>query len=127
MVVLDCLSETVCAWSDHGRKHFPYEGMTREHTRHGPAVYLPPPPPDAVRDAIRKIEATTVAAPGHSRDVGGFKREYLRETAAVIGWDEGHDATASYVECSGGGVAGRSFHGRPINPYAAEQWSKDEG
>ena len=41
------------------------------------------------------------------------KAEYLREVQEIIGWDLGQDATLSFVECAGGGVA-RAFHGRPM-------------
>ncbi|HEY5373053.1 MAG TPA: hypothetical protein VIK01_05170 [Polyangiaceae bacterium] len=41
--------------------------------------------------------------------------EYVRDIGGVIGWDAGLDATLSYVECSGGLVAGRSYHGRPMS------------
>jgi hypothetical protein len=34
----------------------------------------------------------------------------------TIGWDAGLDATLSFVECSGGLTAGRSYHGRPMSP-----------
>jgi hypothetical protein len=30
------------------------------------------------------------------------------------GWDCGEDATLSFAECSGGGQAGRTYHGRPM-------------
>jgi hypothetical protein len=43
-----------------------------------------------------------------------MKREYLRDVGTVIGWDDGQDATLSFVECAGGTIT-RAFHGRPIH------------
>lgn len=93
----------------HHFKHFPIEGMTREHTRRGPARYLPGF--EAAR--IRALEIETVRGPDHRRQRTVSKVEYLRDMREVIGWDLGQDAMISFVECSGGDVA-RALHGRPM-------------
>lgn len=98
--------------------------MTRADTKHGsPARYLP----KTTDPQIQEIEMTTVTSPEQSRNASAFKREYRRETGGVIGWDDGLDATISFVECSGGERAGRAFHGRPMNPTTlATKWP-DQG
>lgn len=84
------------------------EGMKRTDTRHGnPARYLR----GTIAPEIQRIETTTVRGPDRDRNASAFKREYQRETGAVIGWDDGRDATISFVECSGGERAGRVLAG----------------
>lgn len=99
-----------CEWSRHQFKHFPYGGMKREHTRHGPARYLA----GHTDASIRELERATVCAADKWLAGGPSKNEYVRETGQIIGWDRGLDSTISYVECSGGNAA-RSFHGRPMH------------
>lgn len=107
-----CPGRLRCGWSEHGRKHFPHRGVTPEHTVHGPARYLP-----GTTDAqIRAIETATAQAPTRTLAEPPGKAEYARNVDGVIGWDEGKDATISFVECSGGTVHGRAFHGRPLAP-----------
>jgi hypothetical protein len=84
--------------------------MTKEHTRHGPAVYCL----GMNQQTIRDLETETVRSPSSVLSTPPGKSEYAREMGLVIGWDEGKDATLSFVECSGGLSAGRSFHGRPM-------------
>jgi hypothetical protein len=106
-----------CGWGHHNFKHFPIEGMTRQHTRHGPSRYLPGF--DEARIRALEIETARRAAMRRQRSVS--KTEYLRDLSEIIGWDLGQDATLSFVECAGGDVA-RTFHGRPMsteNPTAA--------
>ena len=100
-----------CCWTAHARKHFPFEGMTREDTLPpNPARYLP-----GTTDAqVEEIERATVQARDRARQRGP-KKQYVRATGACIGWDEGESAHGSYVECSGGDVDGRAFHGRPMH------------
>lgn len=64
---------------------------------------------------VRQIEELTVARPD-ATDVRGTKHHYFRAAEAVLGWDLGADTTNSFVECSGGEVSGRAFHGRPMHP-----------
>ena len=65
--------------------------------------------------SIQVLESAT-ASDAHRRTVVlSGKVQYLRDIGDVIGWDEGQDATLSYVECSGGLNAGRSYHGRPMH------------
>lgn len=112
MVVRLCRVDEVppCSWDLHGFKHFPFPGMTREHTlRSNPARYLPGF--DAKR--IREIEIETTRDPGIRRDPTASKSQYQRDVHEIIGWDLGQDATLSFVECAGGDVA-RTFHGRPM-------------
>jgi hypothetical protein len=84
--------------------------MTREHTLTGPAKYLPGSTPEH----IRALETTTVGQPDRVVSLPPAKAEYVRSANSVIGWDRGEDAKFSFAECSGGNVAGRSFHGRPM-------------
>jgi hypothetical protein len=63
---------------------------------------------------MRAIETVTIATPGAAVSQPPGKSEYLREVRTVIGWDGGEDATLSFAECSGGDLAGRAFHGRPM-------------
>jgi hypothetical protein len=120
MVVRLCRvdADPACGWSPHNFKHFPFAGMTKEHTLPpNPARYLPGY--DAER--IREIETGTARAPEIRRERTPSKSEYLRDMLQSIGWDLGQDATLSFVECAGGDVA-RTFHGRPMcteNPKAA--------
>lgn len=65
---------------------------------------------------IEAIETRTISAPTQVLSEPPGKAEYLRHSNQVIGWDRGEDATLSFVECSGGTTAGRSYHGRPITP-----------
>jgi hypothetical protein len=112
MVVRLCRvdADPACGWSPHNFKHFPFAGMTKEHTLPpNPARYLPGY--DAER--IREIETGTARAPGIRRERTPSKSEYLRDMLQSIGWDLGQDATLSFVECAGGDVA-RTFHGRPM-------------
>lgn len=113
MVVRLCRIETnpPCGWDTHNFKHFPFPGMTREHTRNAnPARYSP----DFDRVRIRALETETARGPDRRRGQVPSKTEYLREMGEPIGWDQGHDATLSFVECAGGEVA-RTFHGRPMS------------
>jgi hypothetical protein len=111
--LLPCPGRLGCGWTQHGRKHFPHPGLTREHTTHGyPAKYLPGSTPEQ----IQGIETSTVLAPARALSIPPGKAEYVREIDHVIGWDRGKDATISFVECSGGATAGRSYHGRPMAP-----------
>jgi hypothetical protein len=104
-------SGSPCTWTHHGYKHFPARGVTREHTRHGPAKYA-----GRSEVEVRTLETATVREPElRGGDPGSGKVEYLRDMNALIGWDEGVDAHLSFVECSGGTLAGRSFHGRPMH------------
>jgi hypothetical protein len=84
--------------------------MTRKHTRHAPARYLPGF--DARK--IRELETETARRPDRYREQTASKTEYQREIRETIGWDLAEDATLSFVECAGGDVA-RSFHGRPMH------------
>ena len=99
-----------CLWSEHGWKHFPMKGQTREHTRGAgnPAKYLP----EFNSAAIEQLERDTVRVATRSPR-GPSVAEYERDVGCVIGWDGGEDASVSYVECSGGERDGRAFHGRP--------------
>jgi hypothetical protein len=111
---LHCLldADPPCAWCTHDYKHSAARGVGREDTRHGPARYLAMP-----QDEWRALEVETVRHPMHRRgSIQSNKTEYVRSMGRVIGWDAGQDATLSYVECSGGLVSGRTFHGRPMCP-----------
>jgi hypothetical protein len=105
-----CPGRLSCAWSQHDRSHFPTHGSTQAKTQRGPAKYLPGTTPAQ----MRAIETATVATPGAARSQPPGKSEYLRDVGAVIGWDKGEETTLSFVECSGGDLAGRAFHGRPM-------------
>jgi hypothetical protein len=112
MVTRPCriIADPPCGWDPHNYKHFPFAGMTREHTRPpNPARYLPEL--DAVR--IQTLETETARRRERQRGGAASKTEYLREVGEVVGWDQGQDASWSFVECAGGEVA-RSFHGRPM-------------
>jgi|GEM_PF-1897660 len=85
--------------------------MSKNDTRHGPAKYLPGTSPQD----IRQIETDTVHV-GVRAVRAEHQFEYVRALEKVIGWDRGQDATISFVECSGGASAGRTFHGRPVTP-----------
>jgi hypothetical protein len=110
-----------CSWDPHNFKHFPFAGMTREHTHNAnPARYLP----SFARDRIRTLEAATARTPDRWCGRIPLKTEYLRDMVEAIGWDKGQDATLSFVECTGGEVA-RSLHGRPMciaNPRVRGAW-----
>jgi hypothetical protein len=99
-----------CSWSAHNYKHFPFRGMTREHTLHGPARYLP----GFDEFAIRALETATSRTRERSRGSLSGRTEYLRDIGEVIGWDEGQNAEISFVECSGSPTV-RTFHGRPMH------------
>lgn len=103
-----------CRWWSHNYKHFARRGISREHTRRKPAVYLVV----TTELEVREIEETTVRNPELIRGAVGSHRKYLRDVGRVIGWDEGKDARLSFVECSGGVTAGRAFHGRPAHDDA---------
>lgn len=81
----------------------------KRHTLHKPARYLP----GTTAGQIRELETATVRH-GQSETLRPGHTEYHRKTDVVIGWDEGMDAKYSFTECSGGLVAGRAFHGRPM-------------
>jgi hypothetical protein len=106
--LLRCILPTAaCSWSPHRYKHFPLQRMTRQHTvgRGNPARYLS-------HVQIRLLETETVQiAPRQVTQTA--LATYIRDMGVVIGWADGQDATVSYVECSGGTTAGRSYHGRP--------------
>ena len=113
----DCLircprPEGPCTWTSHGLKHYPFEGMQRRHTQgESPARYLEKY--DA--EAIKALESATAQQQFRRSILPGGKAEYARDVETAIGWDEGQDAMWSFVECSGGIRAGRSFHGRPMH------------
>jgi hypothetical protein len=109
-VTPSCPALRGCSWTEHGRKHFPHRGLTKGHTRHGPAKYLP----GATPAQIHAIESATVSVAALGASATSNNTEYARETDQVVGWDEGEEATVSFAECSGGTNAGRSFHGRPM-------------
>jgi hypothetical protein len=68
------------------------------------------------QDEWQTLEMEAVRRASHRRGtVQAGKTEYLRDVGSPIGWDEGCDANLCYVECSGGTVAGRAFHGRPMH------------
>jgi hypothetical protein len=99
-----------CRWSHHGYKHFAARGATRADTALGPAKYLS----RLDAHAISALEDASRRTPTwRGGNAAPLKTEYLRSVGEVIGWDEGQDASLSYVECSGG--AARSFHGRPMH------------
>ena len=82
--------------------------MHRDHTRGGnPALYLP-------TEDIHRLETNTAQTPDRLCLAKPMKREYLRDVGTVIGWDDGQDATLSFVECAGGTIT-RAFHGRPMH------------
>jgi hypothetical protein len=95
--------------------------MTRDHTRRpNPARYLAGF--DVVR--IQTLEMETARRRERQRVSPSSKTEYLQDIGDVVGWDQGQDASLSFVECAGGEVA-RSFHGRPMcvdNSKAAGDW-----
>lgn len=103
-----------------GYEHSPIPGMTRQHTRNGsPARYF------GDEQAIRAIEDETARRAPLVRGAFPGKTEYLRSVGEVIGWDDGDDATLSYVECIGSAGC-RSRHGRPIregNPKTRLAWT----
>ncbi len=104
-----------CAWSAHGYKHFPFAKMTRADTA---------PPNEARyldRGTVEALETATAQAAFRRTVSPAGKAQYLRDVGGVIGWDEGCDATLSYVECSGGTNAGRSYHGRPMHAGSAKR------
>lgn len=101
-----CPAARNCGWSPHGYKHVPFRGMTPNHTAHKPARYLP-------GTNMQELETETVRR-GMRTLRSELKSEYQRDVGCVIGWDEGRDATVSFVECSGGLVGGRAYHGRPM-------------
>lgn len=98
-----------CEWASNYRKHWPARGVRKGETRHGPAKYLS----GTSQSDIRLLETETVRA-GTRAARGEHHLEYVRALDKVIGWDLGQDATTSFVECSGGASAGRTFHGRPV-------------
>jgi len=99
-----------CSWDAHNFKHFPFSGMTREHTRPpNPARYLP----GFHAARIQALETETARESAELCERLPSKTEYLRDQREIVGWDLGQDATLSFVECAGGDVA-RAFHGRPM-------------
>lgn len=96
--------------------------MTREHTKApNPARYLP----GFTAEAIKALEMGTAHRADRRRELTSSKSEYLRDMSTVVGWDQGQDATLSFVECAGGEIA-RSFHGRPMctgNSKARGDWT----
>jgi hypothetical protein len=96
--------------------------MRREDTRRGPARYL------VGFDArsIQALERETVSG-SDTAGARGLKRMYMRNIGEVIGWDGGMDARFSFVECSGGQVAGRAFHGRPMSDPTIKRVFDDVG
>lgn len=107
---LPCPYRLGCGWTEHGKKHFPHKGVTRDHTRNGNARYLP----GTTSPQIQAIETATVQAPSTILSPPPGKAEYVRVVDRVIGWDEGENVTVSFAECSGGVLAKRSVHGRPM-------------
>ncbi len=105
-----CLLSRDCSWSPASFKHFPFSGLTREHTEHGPARYAL----DYDRHAIEAVERTTASSPSLGCGTFPGRTEYARVLDHVLGWDRGRDANVSYVECSGGDQV-RAFHGRPMS------------
>lgn len=99
-----------CAWSQHGRRHFPFKGMLRTDTINKPAKYKS----GLMPADIKALESQTVRT-GQRRERSPAHSEYQRDMGEVIGWDEGRDATLSFAECSGGTDASRAFHGRPMS------------
>jgi hypothetical protein len=95
--------------------------MTREHTRaSNPARYLP----GFTAEGIKALETETARRRERRRESTPSKSEYLRDAGAVVGWDQGQDASLSFVECAGGEIA-RSLHGRPMctaNSKARGDW-----
>lgn len=61
-----------CSWTDHGRKHFPHRGLTKDHTRHRPAKYLP----GTKREQIRAIETATVSSSPLAVTAASNRTEY---------------------------------------------------
>ena len=82
--------------------------MTREKTRRpNPARYLS-------GISIRTLQIETIKSPSViAKATPPSKTKYLKKMRQVIGWDDGQDASWSYVECSGSAV--RFFHGRPMH------------
>jgi hypothetical protein len=99
--------QQTCTWTHHGFKHAPAKGATREDTLEGnPALYLS----SLTAANQREIETATAAGADVSDGAAPGKVRYLRDVGVVIGWDEGEDATLSFVECTN-----RHFHGRPMH------------
>lgn len=100
-----------CTWYHHGYKHAAGKHCTKEDTLDGnPALYFYSREEYA---AVHALEAQTVATPDCRAGEIPDKVQYLRAMGAAIGWDDGEDATLSYVECSGGST--RWYHGRPMS------------
>ncbi len=111
-----CIRATGCVWSANKYKHFPFAKMKPSDTAPpNEARYL------ADEGSIRTLETATAQLACRRSILSSGKAQYLRETGNVIGWDEGYDATLSYVECSCGANAGRSFHGRPMRAGNAKR------
>ena len=88
-----CPTQRSCAWNAHNVKHLPRRGLTRDDTRHGPAVYSF----GIGKDAVCEIETATVREPTRVLSPPPGKSEYVRDTGTVIGLDAGQDATYSFV------------------------------
>jgi hypothetical protein len=86
-------------------KHRCHKGFTPDRTINKPAKYLPGTTPAQ----IQAIETTTVQNPSVILSQPPGTAEYVRPVDRVIGWDNGHEATISFVECNS-----RYFHGRPM-------------
>lgn len=85
--------------------------MTKRHTENGnPSLYLP----KLSEVEIQALELATTKD-GRRGVSPPAIATYVREMGDIIGWDDGQDATVSYVECSGGEFSGRAFHGRPMH------------
>lgn len=69
-----------CVWSQHGRKHFPFKGMRKEHTVREPARYRS----GLTAADIRALESRTVAE-GERAERSQTKSAYYREVGEVIG------------------------------------------
>jgi hypothetical protein len=104
-----CPARLGCEWSPHRWKHRPHRDLKPEDTLNDNAKYLP-------GTNIRLLETATVQAPAMILSQTPTMSEYVRPMDVVIGYDCGKDAAISFVECSGGVLDGRSFHGRPMAP-----------
>lgn len=80
-----CPEARGCQWSQHRRKHFPHRGMSKGHTRHGPARYLP----GTSAEQVRALETETVRA------------ELLREPPHITTPDATSDNAITQVVISG--------------------------
>lgn len=109
-IAKECPAAHNCTWMLYV-KHLPHRGMKQAQTHSKASRYRS----GMTREQIRDLETQTVLS-GTRKSLSPFNSEYYRDLDEVIGWDEGRDATWSFVECSGGDAGGRSFHGRPMAP-----------